>query len=50
MEISILQSLIEVKKEIKDGWVSPTFKNTNDAIVWLRDPSAKYANQLRKKV
>lgn len=46
----LIQSLKETKKEIKKGWVSPSFDNVKDAIDWLRNPKAKYANQLRKKV
>lgn len=46
----LIQALKEAEKEIKAGWVSPTFDNAEDAIAWLRDPRAKYANQLRKKV
>lgn len=46
----LIRSLKEAEKEIKQGWVSPSFDNTDDAIAWLRDPKAKYANQLRKKV
>ena len=45
-----IQSMKEVEDEIKNGWVSPTFDNTEDALVWLHNPKAKYANQLRKKV
>ncbi|TSC88286.1 MAG: Uncharacterized protein G01um10147_191 [Microgenomates group bacterium Gr01-1014_7] len=45
-----IQSMKEVEEEIKNGWVSPTFDNSEDAIAWLHDPKAKYANQLRKKV
>lgn len=46
----MLQALKESKEDIKAGRVSPHFTNAEDAISWLRDPRAKYANQLRKKV
>lgn len=46
----LIQSLKEAEKEIKEGWVSPSFDNAEGAVAWLRDPKAKYANQLRKKV
>lgn len=46
----MLQALRESREDIKAGRVSPSFDNVKDAIAWLRDPKAKYANQLRKKV
>ena len=46
----LIQSLKEAEKEIKEGWVSPSFDNAEDAIVWLDNPKSKYVNQLRKKV
>lgn len=46
----LVQSLKEVEKEIKEGWVSPSFDNTGDAIAWLDNPKRKYVNQLRKKI
>lgn len=46
----LIQSLKEVEKEVKKGWVSPSFDNVEDAIAWLDNPKRKYVNQLRKKV
>ena len=46
----LIQSLKETEKEIKQGWISPSFDNAEDALAWLRNPKAKYANQLHKKV
>ncbi|MBI2017924.1 type II toxin-antitoxin system RelB/DinJ family antitoxin [Candidatus Daviesbacteria bacterium] len=46
----MIQSLKEAEDDIKAGRVSPTFDNAKDAIAWLHNPKAKYANQLRKKV
>jgi addiction module RelB/DinJ family antitoxin len=44
------KALKEAEEDIKNGFVSATFNNTKDALSWLKDPKAKYANQLRKKV
>ena len=46
----MIKSLKEAEQEIKEGWVSPSFDNAEDAVAWLNDPKAKYVNQLRKKV
>ena len=46
----LLQSLKESEEDIKAGYVSPTFTNAEDAIEWLNDPQAKYANNIRKEV
>lgn len=46
----LIQALEETKREIKDGWVSPSFDNVVDAITWLDNPKRKYVNQLRKKI
>lgn len=43
----MIKSLEEAGEDIKAGRVSPTFNNAKDAISWLRNPKAKYANQLR---
>lgn len=43
----MIKSLKEAEEDIKAGRVSPTFNNAKDAIAWLRNPKAKYANQLR---
>lgn len=46
----LIQSLKEAEEDIKAGRVSPGFDNVKDAIAWLRDPKARYANQIRQKV
>lgn len=46
----LIKSLKESKKNIKEGWVSPSFDNANDAIAWLNNPKRKYERQIRKKV
>jgi len=46
----LIQSLAESKKDIENGYVSPTFDNVKDANEWLDNPKAKYANQIRKEV
>jgi len=40
----LIQALKESERDIKAGRVSPGFDNTEDAIKWLNDPNAKYAN------
>jgi len=42
----LLQALEESQKDIKKGFVSPAFDNAKEALKWLKDPKAKYANQL----
>jgi len=42
----LLQALEESKKDIEKGFVSPSFDNAKEALKWLKDPKAKYANQL----
>lgn len=34
------------EKESREGWVSPSFDNAEDAIAWLKDPNAKYERDL----
>lgn len=46
----LIQALREAEKEIREGWVSPSFDNINDALAWLDNPKRKYVNQLRKKI
>ncbi|MDP3973962.1 MAG: type II toxin-antitoxin system RelB/DinJ family antitoxin [Candidatus Daviesbacteria bacterium] len=46
----MMQSLKEAEDDIKAGRVSPPFDNAKDAIAWLRNPKAKYANKIRQKV
>lgn len=46
----LIQSLKEAEEDIKAGRVSPGFTNAKAAIDWLRNPKAKYANQLRQKI
>ena len=45
-----IKSMKESEKDIKKGFVSPSFDNVEDAIAWLDNPKRKYVNQLRKKV
>lgn len=42
----LLQALRESKVDIKTRRVSPSFDNTEDAIVWLDNPKKKYANKV----
>lgn len=42
-----IKSIKEAEADIKAGRVSPSFDNAEDAIAWLKDPKAKYANKLR---
>lgn len=46
----LIKALEQSKKDIKEGWVSPTFDSIEDEVKWLNDPNAKYIRQLRKKV
>lgn len=46
----LVNAIAESKKEIKKGWVSPEFDNTESAIAWLSDSSKKYENQIREKI
>ena len=32
------------EKDVKEGFVSPTFSNAKDSLVWLNDPKARYQN------
>ena len=38
--------LEESSKDIEAGYISPSFNNADDAIAWLKDPHAKYQNNL----
>lgn len=38
------RALKENEEDIKKGYVSPAFDNADDAIAWLDDPDARYAN------
>jgi addiction module RelB/DinJ family antitoxin len=40
----LIQALKESEKDIKAGRVSPSFDNADDAVKWLNNPNAKYAN------
>lgn len=40
----LIQAIKESEKDIKAGRVSPGFKNSQDAIKWLNDLDARYAN------
>lgn len=42
-----LDSLRESMEDIKNGEVSPTFTNAEDAISWLNDPKRKYENKVK---
>jgi len=44
---SLLKALAESDKDIKEGRVSPVFKNGNDAVAWLRSSSREYENKAR---
>lgn len=46
----MIKALKEAEDDFKKGYISPSFDNAEDAIAWLKDPKAKYANQIRKKV
>jgi len=40
----MIQALKESEADVKVGRVSPHFTNAKDAIAWLDDPNATYAN------
>ncbi len=40
----MIESLRKSEEDVKAGKVSPTFTNAKDAIAWLDDPNASYAN------
>lgn len=40
----MIESLRKSEEDVKAGRVSPTFTNAKDAIAWLDDPNASYAN------
>jgi len=40
------KSLKEAKENRKKGLVSPAFENAEDALSWLKDHKAKYANSI----
>ncbi|MGH8651208.1 MAG: type II toxin-antitoxin system RelB/DinJ family antitoxin [Burkholderiales bacterium] len=40
----MIESLKKSEEDIKAGRVSPSFTNAKDAISWLDDPNASYAN------
>ena len=42
----LVRSLEKSKKDIKNGYVSPLFTDPDEALKWLKNPKAKYANQL----
>lgn len=42
----LLKTLKESEKDIKDGYISPAFASADEALKWLKNPKAKYANQL----
>lgn len=42
----MLNSLKESEADIKAGKVSPSFDEAEEAIAWLNNPKAKYANEI----
>lgn len=40
----LIQALKDSEEDVKAGRVSPSFTNTKDAIAWLKDEQATYAN------
>jgi addiction module RelB/DinJ family antitoxin len=42
----MIKMLKESAEDIKEGRVSPSFDNAEDAIAWLQNPRRKYVNQL----
>ena len=42
----LLETLAQSEKDVKEGFVSPAFDNTEEADKWLDDPNAKYENQI----
>lgn len=40
----MIDSLKKSEEDVKAGRVSPSFTNAKDAIAWLADPNATYAN------
>lgn len=48
----LIKSLKESEEDVKAGKVSPPFTNVKDAITWLNDPNATYANgdKVRNKI
>ncbi len=41
------KALKQSEKDIKEGWVSPTFTDAESANAWLDDPKRKYVRQIR---
>ena len=46
----LLKSLVQSKKDIKEGFISPAFDNAKEADEWLDNPKAKYENQIQQGV
>lgn len=48
----MIESLKKSEEDVKAGRVSPGFTNAKDAIAWLNDPNASYANgdKIRDKI
>lgn len=42
--------LAQADREVREGKISPTFTNVDNALAWLHDPKRKYVYQLRKKI
>lgn len=45
----LTDSLKESERDIRAGRVSPPFDNAEDAIAWLKNPRARYQNQIKWK-
>lgn len=43
----LIKALKESARDIKNGRVSPTFTNADDAIKWLENPKKKYAGKVQ---
>lgn len=46
----LIKALKESEENVRQGRVSPSFTNVNDAVAWLEDPKKKYEYQIRKKI
>ena len=42
----MIKALEESRKDVKEGFVSPSFKTAKEAIEWLKKPRKKYVNGL----
>ena len=46
----LLKTLAQSEKDVKEGFVSPSFDNAEDNLKWLNNPKAKYENQIQQKI